>query len=66
MSKLIFWLSGKNYRIPLLINMYRTNIGLILKSLKLIRQYGSGALSGKMLLVTIIENNNIYVYFRAG
>ena len=27
---------------------------------------GSGALSGKMLLVRIMENNNIEAYFRAG
>ena len=27
---------------------------------------GSGVLSGKMLLVMIIENNKIEVYFRAG
>ena len=27
---------------------------------------GSGALSGKMLLVRIVENNNINAYFRAG
>ena len=28
--------------------------------------FGSGALSGKMLLVRIIENNKNFVYFRAG
>ena len=28
--------------------------------------FGSGALSGKMLLVRIIENNKIDIYFRAG
>ncbi len=27
---------------------------------------GSGALSGKMLLVRIVKNNKIYAYFRAG
>ena len=27
---------------------------------------GSGALSGKMLLVRIVENNKIYAYFKAG
>ncbi len=27
---------------------------------------GSGALSSKMLLVRIVENNKIYAYFRAG
>ena len=27
---------------------------------------GSGALSGKMLLVRIVENNKIDAYFRAG
>ena len=26
---------------------------------------GSGALSGKMLLVRIVENNKIFAYFRA-
>ncbi len=26
---------------------------------------GSGALSGKMLLVRIVENNKMYAYFRA-
>ena len=30
------------------------------------RKFGSGALSGKMLLASIIENNKINVYFRAG
>ncbi len=30
------------------------------------RFFGSGALSGKMLLVTIIENNKINANFRAG
>ncbi len=28
--------------------------------------FGSGALSGKMLLVRIVEKNKIYAYFRAG
>ena len=28
--------------------------------------FGSGALSGKMLLVRIIENNKVSAYFRAG
>ena len=32
----------------------------------LIQQPGSGVLSGKMLLVRIIENNNIDAHFRAG
>ena len=27
---------------------------------------GSGALSGKMLFVSIVENNKVYTYFRAG
>ncbi len=27
---------------------------------------GSGALSGKMLLVRIVENINFFAYFRAG
>ena len=27
---------------------------------------GTGALSGEMLLVRIVENNEIYAYFRAG
>ncbi len=27
---------------------------------------GSGALSGKMLLIMIVENNKIDAYFRAG
>ncbi len=27
---------------------------------------GSGALSGKMLLVSIVENNKFNAYFRAG
>ena len=30
------------------------------------RIIGSGALSGKMLLVRIVENNKIDAYFRAG
>ena len=30
------------------------------------RFFGSGALSGKMLLVRIVENNKIDTYFRAG
>ncbi len=35
--------------------------------LKRIRtENGSGALSGKMLLVRIIENNKIDAYFRSG
>ena len=28
--------------------------------------FGSGALSGKILLVRIVENNKIDAYFRAG
>ncbi len=28
--------------------------------------FGSGALSGKMFLVRIVENNRIDAYFRAG
>ncbi len=32
----------------------------------LIQKSGSGALSGKMLLVRIIVNNKIYIYFKAG
>ena len=28
--------------------------------------FGSGAHSGKMLLVRIVENDKIYAYFRAG
>ncbi len=36
------------------------NISLFLK------KRGSGALSGKMLLVRIVENNKIDAYFRAG
>ncbi len=28
--------------------------------------FGSGALSGKMLLVRTVENNEIYDYFGAG
>ena len=31
-----------------------------------IRFFGSGALSGKMLLVRIVENNKIEAYFRSG
>ncbi len=31
-----------------------------------IKTLGSGALSGKMLLVRIIENNKIDAYFRSG
>ena len=31
-----------------------------------IKLFGSGALSGKILLVRIIENNKIDAYFRAG
>ncbi len=27
---------------------------------------GSGALSGKMLLISIVKNNNFDAYFRAG
>ncbi len=30
------------------------------------KRYGFGALSGKMLLVRIVENNTIVTYFRAG
>ena len=30
------------------------------------RAYGSGALSGKMLLVRIVKNNKIDDYFRVG
>ncbi len=29
------------------------------------RNFGSGELSGKKLLVRIIENNKIYAYFKA-
>ncbi len=36
------------------------------KALVFIKTNGSGALSGKILLLRIIENNNIYAYFRAG
>ena len=32
----------------------------------MVRVYGSGALSRKMLLVGIVEDNNIDVHFRAG
>ncbi len=28
--------------------------------------FGSGALSGKMLLVRILENNKVNAYFKAG
>ena len=31
-----------------------------------ITYFGSGALSGKLLLVRIVENNKIDTYFRAG
>ena len=31
-----------------------------------IEHHGSGSLSGKMLLVRIVENNKIDAYFRAG
>ncbi len=27
---------------------------------------GSGAIKGKMLLLSIIENNKVYAYFRSG
>ena len=30
------------------------------------REFGSGALSGKMLLIRIVENNKIDAYLRAG
>ncbi len=30
------------------------------------RIFGSGALSGKMLLVKIVENNNMDAYFKSG
>ena len=32
----------------------------------MVKKIGSGALSGKKLLVRIIENNKIDAYFRAG
>ncbi len=32
----------------------------------IINIFGSGALSGKMLLVRIVKNNEIDAYFRAG
>ena len=31
-----------------------------------IKKVGSGALSGRMMLVRIVENNNNDAYFRAG
>ena len=31
-----------------------------------VKKLGSGALSGKIFLVKIIENNKIYAHFRAG
>ncbi len=33
---------------------------------ELIKLFGSGALSGNMLLVRIVENNEFDAYFRAG
>ncbi len=36
------------------------------KEMPINRYIGSGALSGKMLLVRIIENNKIDAYFRSG
>jgi len=30
------------------------------------KKVGSGALSGKMLLIRIVENSKIYAYFTAG
>ncbi len=32
----------------------------------MVRVYGSGALSGEMLLLRIVENDKINAYFRAG
>ncbi len=37
-----------------------------LKKILYFRIFGSGALSGTMLLVGIVENNKIDNYFRAG
>ncbi len=36
------------------------------KHSKTIKHHASGALSGKMLLVRIVENNKIDTYFRTG
>jgi len=41
------------------------NIFRIVRFCHLASEFGSGALSGKMLLVRIVENNKIDAYFRA-
>ena len=43
---------------------YSLDTGIITRKNKAIKE--SGALSGKILLVRIVKNNKIDVYFRAG
>ena len=53
--------SCKYYKISRLIFLT-----IIIPKFMIIRQSGSGAVSCKMLLVRIVENDTIDVYFRAG
>ena len=61
MQKLVYQVSEEDLSISVIIRR-NWRVAQLPKSKKL----GSGALSGKIFLVRIIENNKIDAYFRAG
>ncbi len=47
-------------------NIFDFSVIIITKVIRINKSFGSGALSGKILLVRIIENDKIDAYFRSG